>query len=271
MKSRLRFWNIAIGKFFFRYRNALFPLIFAVSALTLRPRIMFSNMAVDRLLVRGGVALALLGQAVRLTTIGFDYIHRGGKNGQVYAGRLVRGGIYALLRNPMYVGNALIAVGMTMQFGSPLAYLIVIPFFLFVYQAIVAAEEGYLREKFGAEYKEYESSVNRYLPALARFGEAFTGLRFDWRKSIQKDLGTVIGLIIGLILIPVWRAYFLYSCEATEFPAMRALLVSLGVGALYLFLLKLKRHDRLFKTGVSHPQKSPLSDQRDAVTCKFPP
>jgi protein-S-isoprenylcysteine O-methyltransferase Ste14 len=228
--------------------------IFAVGALTLRPQIMFANVLVDRFLVLTGMFLALLGQAVRLITIGFDYIHRGGKDGQVYAGRLVRGGVYGITRNPMYVGNALISIGMTMHFGAPLAYLIVIPFFLFVYQAIVAAEEAYLRNKFGAEYEDYEKSVNRYLPTLSRLREAFAGMRFDWRKSIKKDLGTVVGLTIGLILMPVWRAYFLYSREATRSAAMRALWLTLGIGALYLFLLKLKKRDRLFKTSAT-PEK----------------
>jgi protein-S-isoprenylcysteine O-methyltransferase Ste14 len=252
--AQLHSWNIAIGNFFFRYRNALFPVIFAVGALTLRPQIMFANVLVDRFLVLTGMFLALLGQAVRLITIGFDYIHRGGKDGQVYAGRLVRGGVYGITRNPMYVGNALISIGMTMHFGAPLAYLIVIPFFLFVYQAIVAAEEAYLRNKFGAEYEDYEKSVNRYLPTLSRLREAFAGMRFDWRKSIKKDLGTVVGLTIGLILMPVWRAYFLYSREATRSAAMRALWLTLGIGALYLFLLKLKKRDRLFKTSAT-PEK----------------
>ena len=172
-------WNIAIGNFFFRHRNALFPLIFAAGALIFRPQIMFDSPVVDRILVAAGMVIALCGQAVRLITIGFEYIHRGGKDGQVYAGRLVRGGVYGITRNPMYVGNALIAVGMTMHFGSPLGYLVLIPFFLFVYQAIVAAEEAYLRDKFGAEYDDYEKSVNRYLPALSRVREAFAGMGFE--------------------------------------------------------------------------------------------
>jgi protein-S-isoprenylcysteine O-methyltransferase Ste14 len=239
-------WNIAAGNFFFRYRNLLFPLIFVVGAFTFRPRIMFDNLLVDRLLVIAGIAVALLGESVRLITIGLDYIHRGGKDGQVYAGRLVQGGVYHLSRNPMYVGNALIAIGMTMRFGSPLAYVIVIPFFLFVYQAIVAAEENYLRGKFGAEYEAYEKSVNRYLPALPRAREAFAGMRFDWRKSLKKDLGTVVGLIIGLIVIPVWRAYFLYGVDASRSAAFHALGWTLAITALYLFLLKLKKSDRLF-------------------------
>jgi protein-S-isoprenylcysteine O-methyltransferase Ste14 len=244
----LHSWNIAIGNFFFRYRNALFPLIFATGALVLHPHIMFNSPAVDRILVAAGMVIALCGQAVRLITIGFEYIHRGGKAGQVYAGRLVRGGVYGITRNPMYVGNALIAIGMTMHFGSPLAYMILIPFFLFVYQAIVAAEEAYLRNKFGAAYDDYEKSVNRYVPALARVRQAFAGMRFDWRKSIKKDLGTVAGLTIGLIMMPVWRAYFLYGPEATTSAAIRALGLTLGVTAVYLFLLKLKRSDRLFKS-----------------------
>jgi nitric oxide reductase large subunit len=148
----------------------------------------------------------------------------------------------------MYVGNALIAIGMTMHFGSPLGYLVLIPLFLFVYQAIVAAEEAYLRDKFGADYADYEKSVNRYLPSLSRVRESFAGMGFDWRKSIKKDLGTVVGLTIGLILLPVWRTYFLHGLEATEAAAMRALWLTLGVTALYLFLLKLKKSDRLFKT-----------------------
>jgi protein-S-isoprenylcysteine O-methyltransferase Ste14 len=247
----LHSWNIAAGNFFFRYRNALFPLIFACGALFLRPQIMFGSPALDRILVAAGLAVALLGQAVRLVTIGFDYIHRGGKDGQVYAGRLVRGGVYGISRNPMYVGNALIAVGMTMHFGSPLGYLLLITFFLFVYQAIVAAEEAYLRNKFGPAYEAYEASVNRYLPTLSRVRDSFAGMRFDWRKSVKKDLGTVVGLTIGLVLMPVWRAYFLYGLEATRAAAIRALCLTLGIAALYLFLLKLKRTNRLFKTSTN--------------------
>ncbi len=122
-----------------------------------------------------------------------------------------------------------------------------IPLFLFVYQAIVAAEEAYLRNKFGAEYEDYEKSVNRYMPALSRLGEAFGGLRFDWRKSIRKDLGTIVGLTIGLILLPVWRAHFLYGLEATDAAAMRALWLSLSIGGIYLLLRNLKKRDRLFR------------------------
>lgn len=245
--------NIAIGNFFFRYRNALFPLIFVVGSLLLRPRLMFGSLAADRIFVAVGAAVALLGEAVRLITIGFEYIHRGGKDGKVYAGRLVRGGMYGITRNPMYVGNGLIAIGMTIYFGSPVGFLILIPFFLFVYQAIIAAEEAYLRNKFLPEYDDYASAVNRVIPALGSAREAFKGMRFDWRRSITKDLSTLAGLTIGLILVPVWRSYFLHDAAATRTTAIRAGLLLLAINAIYLVLLRLKRSNRLFQKSASAP------------------
>jgi protein-S-isoprenylcysteine O-methyltransferase Ste14 len=243
----LHSWNIAVGNFFFRYRNALFPLVIVIASLTLRPEVILQSWIVDRVLGLAGIVIALTGQAVRLITIGFDYIHRGGKDGKVYAGRLVRGGIYGLTRNPMYLGNSLIAIGVTMLMGSPLGYLIVIPFFLFVYQAIIAAEEAYLRNKFGAEYEDYEANVNRIVPSLSRIKESFAGMRFDWRRSIKKDIGTVVGLTIGLNILPVWRSYFLYDTGTTKLAAIRAVWIVLAITIVYLVLLKMKRSKRLFQ------------------------
>lgn len=244
--SRLSSWNITAGNFFFRYRNALFPLIFICGAATLRPRIIMGSLVLDRALIYSGVGIALLGQAVRVITIGLEYVHRGGKNGQVYAGRLVRGGVYGITRNPMYVGNALIAIGMTMLLGSPLGYLLLIPFFLFVYQAIVAAEEAYLSDKFGRQYDDYRSAVNRFLPSMDHIPQAFSGMRFDWRHSLRRDMGTIVGLTIGLIFMPVWRTYFLYGWDATKVVAIRAIVLSTLIGAVYFFLVRLKKNKQLF-------------------------
>ena len=58
-----------------------------------------------------GAIVALLGGVVRGVTIGFVYIVRGGRDGKAYADGLVREGIFAHSRNPMYVGNILMAVG----------------------------------------------------------------------------------------------------------------------------------------------------------------
>ena len=198
-------WNIAVGDFFFKYRNALFPVLFALAALIGRPQVILGNPALDRALGVCGVLVALTGQLVRLITIGYEYIERGGKEGKVYASRLVQGGVYALTRNPMYLGNGLIAIGMTMVAGAPLIYLIVLPLFLYIYQAIIAAEETYLRRQFGAEYERYCAAVNRLLPALDKARRVLAPLSYNWRQAVRKDLSTMAGLFLGLILLPVFR------------------------------------------------------------------
>ena len=202
---------------------------------------MFNSPLADRLIGASGMIIVLLGEAVRLVTIGFEYIHRGGKERRVYAGRLVQGGVFGLVRNPMYIGNVLIAVGMTMFLRSPLAYVILIPLFLFLYQALIAAEEAYLRDRFGSDYENYCANVNRFAPRLDRIPQAFSGMRFDWRRSLRKDLGTVVGLMMGLILIPIWRTYLLYGWSVTgstiSFPLKLSLALTLG----YLILLRLKK------------------------------
>ena len=242
----MRQWNIAAGNFFFRYRNALFPVLFVCMALVGRPRLMFGDPQLDRLLGVCGIVIAMAGEAVRLITIGYEYIERGGKEGKVYASRLVRGGIYALTRNPMYLGNSLIAVGVAMLVGSPLVYLLVLPFFLFIYQALVAAEEAFLRKQFSAEYDRYCEQVPRWWPRLDQAGPALTGRRYNWRPATRQELSTLTGLFTGFILLPVVRTYFLWGLKAAKAMAPRAIVLELSLLAAYAFFAHLKKTRRLF-------------------------
>ncbi|HLD65852.1 MAG TPA: isoprenylcysteine carboxylmethyltransferase family protein [Pseudomonas sp.] len=241
----MRRWNIAAGNFFFRYRNALFPACFVLMPLIGRPT-MVGGPWLDRSLTVFGMLVALLGQLMRLVTIGYEYIERGGRQGKVYASHLVQGGVYALTRNPMYVGNALIAVGMTMVAGAPQIYLGVLPFFLFIYQAIVAAEEVYLRGQFGTAYEQYCAAVNRWWPSLRQIPKALGGRRYDWRSAVRKELSTATGLLTGFVLLPVWRTFFLEGIAAAKAQLPRALLLELVVLSLYGALVYLKQQRRFF-------------------------
>src|SRR3989338_7504659 len=237
--------NIAAGNYFFRHRNALFPALFALTALLARPR-PIGTPALDAVLASAGVAVALAGQAIRLLTIGYEYIERGGKEGKVYASHLVHGGVYALTRNPMYLGNGLIAIGISMVAGAPLIYLIVLPLFLYIYQAIITAEETYLRRQFGAEYERYCAEVNRLLPALEKARAALAPLSYNWRQAVRKDLSTMAGLFLGLILLPVLRRLWLEGWGAARADLPRTIAAVLVVLGLYGVAITLKRQRKVF-------------------------
>ena len=137
---------VKIGNFFFRYRNALFPLVFVLLFLEGTWPVCDSKL-VEMWEIVIGIIVALSGQILRVLTIGLAYIKRGGKKKQVYAEKLVQNGIFAHCRNPLYLGNLLILIGVGIAANSLPFVLFGIPFFLFAYLAIIHAEENYLGKK----------------------------------------------------------------------------------------------------------------------------
>src|SRR6185369_9644058 len=90
-----------------------------------------------------GFGVTMLGQVIRIITIGLVYIIRGGKDRRVYAEDLVTTGIFSHCRNPLYVGNILILVGLGIASNSFLFMAAFTPLFLLFCKAIVLAEENY--------------------------------------------------------------------------------------------------------------------------------
>ena len=78
---------------------------------------------------------------------------------------------------------------------------IVIPVFLFIYQAIVLAEENFLRGKFGAGFDDYCKKVNRWFPNLKGIGKTFGSMQFNWRRWILKEHTTQFIWLVGIVLI----------------------------------------------------------------------
>ena len=187
---------IKIGNFLFHYRNGLFPLVYLLlfpKSAWLLPD--FRTAAVF------GLVIAAFGQFVRATAIGLDYIIRGGRNRQVYAEELVQGGMFAHCRNPLYVGNFLIVVGLGIASNSTLFITIGIPFFIFAYWAIIAAEENFLRNKFGAAFDTYCARVNRIIPNFSGLGKTLKGMKFNWSRLIIKEYGTTYIWTLAMILV----------------------------------------------------------------------
>jgi protein-S-isoprenylcysteine O-methyltransferase Ste14 len=184
---------ISIGNFLFKYRNFLFPLYILALFLLFSPPANQINGSKSAQLIQDLVAIliALSGLAVRGIVIGLAYIKRGGLNKKVYAANLVTEGMFSVCRNPLYVGNMLIYAGQFLMFGNHPCFAIGVLSFWFIYECIIAAEENYLRNKFGPAYDEYCRDVPRWMPKLSKLGEATTGMKFDWKKVIFKDYSTM--------------------------------------------------------------------------------
>jgi protein-S-isoprenylcysteine O-methyltransferase Ste14 len=189
-----------IGHFLFRYRNALFPV--ACLPLLLQGPEPFDDTMVATLL---GILVAGLGQVVRAVTIGFRYVIRGGRGKKVYAEDLVTDGVYALVRNPMYVGNLLIVIGVAIAANSWATVLVGVPLAVFMYICIVAAEEQYLRGRFGEAFQAYCRDVPRWLPKAGALFRPSEPMQFRWRRLLVKEYGTPFGWINVILAITLYN------------------------------------------------------------------
>jgi protein-S-isoprenylcysteine O-methyltransferase Ste14 len=194
---------VAIGNFFFRYRNWIFILFYAALFIPSWPLFSPSRFGKNYFLwpVIIGLIVTCLGQLIRGLTIGLAYIVRGGREGKPYAEGLVTDGIFKHCRNPLYVGNILMLLGVGILANSLVYVAIVIPVFLFIYQAIVIAEENFLRGKFGPGFDEYCRNVNRWIPGMKGIGKTLSSMKFNWKRWILKEHTTQFIWLIGITLI----------------------------------------------------------------------
>ncbi|MDB5860284.1 MAG: hypothetical protein JWQ76_3973 [Ramlibacter sp.] len=228
--------QVRTGNFLFRYRNAIGPAVFVLALLAATPSDPLAGP--DHLLAMAGALIALAGAAVRIFTIGFEYIERGGRNRRVFASKLVQGGVFDHCRNPLYLGNILICIGLALVAHSWTFYL-AIPLVLLAYTCIVAAEEAYLRDKFGREYDAYCQRVRRWWPRWTGWRQSLEGMRFNWGRVLVKEYNTAL-LLFSLVVLQLWRQYRMGGTEALpEAEALAAALVAWG--ALYLLARWLKK------------------------------
>ncbi|MCG2591639.1 isoprenylcysteine carboxylmethyltransferase family protein [Ramlibacter sp. XY19] len=231
--------KVRLGNFLFRFRNGIGPIAFLLALATAQPMNPLGRPDLGALLAAMGVLVALAGAGVRIFTIGFEYIERGGRNRQVYASKLVVGGVFDHCRNPLYVGNILICVGLALVANSPIFYGL-IPCVLLAYMLIVSAEEAYLRNKFGLDYTAYCARVGRWWPRMNGWAASLQGLHFNWGRVLVKEYNTGLLLLLSLGVLLLWRQYRIGGTSAL--PPHPAIAGALGTWmAIYLLARWLKK------------------------------
>jgi len=140
----------------FRYRGVLLPL-------SLLPALIWPSEAHGWVHLGVGTALVMAGLALRLAGVreigSRARVHRAG------ARTLHTGGVFAHLRNPLYLGNLLVLLGGVALLRSLWSLPLVAAAGLALYSAVDAHEEGELAQQLGEPYRRYRSEVARWLPS----------------------------------------------------------------------------------------------------------
>ena len=76
---------------------------------------------------------------------------------------IITSGPYRFTRNPIYLGLAVMLLGIAISLGTLLPFF-VIPFFVIIINVrVIPVEEQMLRETFGQQYTEYCKKVRRWI------------------------------------------------------------------------------------------------------------
>jgi len=154
-------------------------------------------------------------------------------------------GIFSHCRNPLYVGNILILLGLGIASNSLLFMAVFTPLFLFFWQAIVLAEENYLRNKFGEQYNDYCKRVNRWLINPNGLGTTLGSMQFKWKRVIIREYNSTYIWMTGAVLIVMKHFYF--HDDRFDFKKNLPMFISILVLLLllYLFARYLKKSRKL--------------------------
>jgi hypothetical protein len=101
-----------------------------------------------------GVALCFVGATLRYW--GSGYLRKDT--------RPAVGGPYAFVRNPLYLGTYLMALGTAAAAGSYWLFGVLSVVFAMIYHFIILDEETKLEKIFGEPYREYCARVSRFFP-----------------------------------------------------------------------------------------------------------
>ena len=154
-----------------------------------------------------GFAVAVVGELIRFWGVSWAGSETRTTN-EVGGSNLVISGPFAYVRNPLYIGNILIYLGLgIMSFALfPYLQLGALLYFSFQYHFIVKEEENYLHKTFGSFYNEYVKKVPRFLPRLLPYkNPEIVQPLFKPKEGLRSERRTLQALIlISAIIVILW-------------------------------------------------------------------
>lgn len=180
-----------------------------------------------------GIAFVLIGQLLRTSGRGYKSENSGEGN------RLIQGGLYSLVRNPMYLGILLIGLGIILMLFKWWAAVIFLAIFSWRYLLLMLREEKNLTNLFPQEYKDYSERIPRLLPSPVRLLQKniaeYLPLKLSW---IKREIGTITAVLLAALFLQGWVDIQRGDIQAYVKVAVLNLIVIISFIFLAIYLIK---------------------------------
>lgn len=154
-----------------------------------------------------GFAIALFGEIMRLWGVSWtgSETRTTGSAGGTF---LIISGPFAYVRNPLYVGNILVYLGLGIMSFALFPYLqsIAVLFFIWQYYIIIKYEETSLLDKFGEAYIEYKRNVPSIFPQLSPYvNPDIVQPKFNLKAGLRSEKRSLQAfLFVALLILVIW-------------------------------------------------------------------
>lgn len=149
----------------------------------------------------GGFCLVSLGELLRLWGVAIAGSETR-TTGPVGGSFLITTGPFAYVRNPLYLGNLLMYVGIGIMAAVPILALAALMFFFAQYSLIVSLEEEYLLKVYGDEFVRYCTHVPRFFPSIRKYaGGSSNQPGLDWKRGLISERRTLQAIALLTLLI----------------------------------------------------------------------
>ena len=155
-----------------------------------------------------GLIVVFLGESIRVWGVSYAGSATRTTSG-AGAEVLVTNGAFAYVRNPLYLGNFILSLGICIMAWAwmPWMVLLYIALFAFQYGLIISLEEDYLRKKFAESYEDYYQNVPRFIPQMKPYQNR-TNITPNIKKALQSEKSTFANIVAFSILILLRRWLF---------------------------------------------------------------
>lgn len=186
-----------IGNFLFKNRSYTpLPWVFLM--------ILFMSPTLTTIII--GAVMVLIGEFIRLWAVSYAGSETR-TTGDVGGSNLVTQGPFGIVRNPLYIGNIIIYVGVGVMSNALFPWLTLFAFLYFVFQyyCIILNEEEYLQNTFKEKFSLYKKKVHRFLPTFSRLPEELnSNITQSWKDGYNSEKRAFTSILIICLLIIIF-------------------------------------------------------------------
>ena len=190
-----------MGDFLFKYRGQIPILLFllVIPFILKTDYTLFSEKTIQ-INNTTSIIISFFGIIIRFYTVGKTPAGTSGRNrNKQIANKLNTKGTYSITRNPLYFGNYLIWLGISI-YSLNTYFTILISFFFFMYYGkIIETEEKYLLKKFGNTFIKWKKKTPRFFPSFNYYkAEKYS---FSVKTILKREYSSILATIFSFFYI----------------------------------------------------------------------